>query len=192
MNKKNKIKITIKKNYKEKMDTETEKTIKSAQSTEPKEEDYSWAEENDSLLINGYKRFPFEEWGKIIEKLNLTNKLLDYKKIYQETCCKVLVEDVFKNEKFMPENNSDNIDIFPNFLKEKNILYKEFLFSSIRPDFIISDIPKGNFIAIFDLKDYMFKYDKNYNKFDNIETINIIGELKVNPDNIKIDEKNDI
>ena len=62
MNKKNKIKITIKKNYKEKMDTETEKTIKSAQSTEPKEEDYSWAEENDSLLINGYKRFPFEEW----------------------------------------------------------------------------------------------------------------------------------
>ena len=192
MKKKNKIKIkiAIKKNYKENMETETEKTLKSAPSNDPKEEDYSWVEENDTNLINNYKRFPFEEWEKIIEKLGLANKITDNKKMYQETCCKVLEEDVFKNEKFMPENNPDNIDIFPNFLNEKNIIYKEFLFSSIKPDFIVNGIPKENFIAIFDMRDYMFKYDKEYNVFNNIDTINIIGELKVNPDNIKIDQKN--
>ena len=192
MKKKKKIKITIKKNYKNKMETETEteRTLKSAPSTEPKEEDFSWAEENDTILINEYKRFPFEEWRKIIENLDLTNKIFDNKKIYQETCCKILEEDVFKNEKFLSENNYDNIDIFPTFIKEKNIIYKEYLFSSIKPDFIINGIPKENFMAIFNMKDYMFKYDKKYNIFDKIKTINIIGEVKMNPDHIRIDQKN--
>ena len=40
------------------------------------------------------------------------------------------------------------------------------------------------------MKDFMFKYDKNFNKLDNIEKINIIGELKLNPDNIKNEQKN--
>ena len=121
------LKLRIKKEYKEKMDTDTEKTSKSVTSNEPKEEDFSWATENDLNLIEQYKRFPFEEWKKIIEKLNLNDILNDNKKIYQETCCKILEEHIFKNEKFLPENNIQNIDIFPNFLKEKKIAYNEFL-----------------------------------------------------------------
>ena len=184
------LKLRIKKEYKEKMDTDTEKTSKSVTSNEPKEEDFSWATENDLNLIEQYKRFPFEEWKKIIEKLNLNDILYDNKKIYQETCCKILEEHIFKNEKFLPENNNQNIDIFPNFLKEKKITYNDFLFSSIKPDFIIRSIPKANFIKIFNMQDYMFKYDENFNNLDNIDTINIIGELKLNSDNIKTDQKN--
>ena len=180
------LKLRIKKEYKEKMDTDTEKTSKSVTSNEPKEEDFSWATENDLNLIEQYKRFPFEEWKKIIEKLNLNDILYDNKKIYQETCCKILEEHIFKNEKFLPENNNQNIDIFPNFLKEKKITYNNFLFSSIKPDFIIRSIPKANFIKIFNMQDYMFKYDENFNNLDNIDTINIIGELKLNSDNIKM------
>ena len=36
----------------------------------------------------------------------------------------------------------------------------------------------------------MFKYDINYNSLENIDKINIIGEIKLNPDNIKKDQKN--
>ena len=191
MNKKNKIKIKIKKDYKEKiMDTETEKTSKSVSSADPKDEDYSWTKENDSNLINQFKRFPFEKWAKIIEKLDLKKIIFDPKKMYQETCCKVLEEDVFNNEKFLSEINIHNIDIFPNFLKEKQIVYKDSLFSAIKPDFIVNGISKAKFINIFNMKDFMFKYDKNFNKLDNIEKINIIGELKLNPDNIKNEQKN--
>ena len=194
MNRKKKIKIKIKinKNYKENMETDTEKTennSKTTASTEPKEEDFSWAKESNSDLIKEYIKYPFDEWKTIIDKLNLNDIIFDKKSMYQETCCKVLKECVFKGEHFLAENNLKNIDIFPTFLNEKKIKNNTILFDKIKPDFIISSISKPNFIKIFDFQDFMFKYDQNYNNLENIDIINIIGELKINPDHIKKDQK---
>ena len=60
--------------------------------------------------------------GKNNCKLDLKNLIFEPKKRYHETYCKVLEEDVFNNEKFKSENNIHNIDIFQNFLKEKQIV----------------------------------------------------------------------
>ena len=193
MNRKKKIKIKINKNYKENMETDTEKTennSKTTASTEPKEEDFSWAKESNSDLIKEYIKYPFDEWKTIIDKLNLNDIIFNKKLMYQETCCKVLKECVFKGEHFLAENNLKNIDIFPTFLNEKKIKNNKILFDKIKPDFIISSISKPNFIKIFDFQDFMFKYDKIYNNLENIDIINIIGELKINPDHIKKDQKN--
>ena len=190
--KKIKIKIKINKNYKENMETDTEKTennSKTTASTEPKEEDFSWAKESNSDLIKEYIKYPFDEWKTIIDKLNLNDIIFNKKLMYQETCCKVLKECVFKGEHFLAENNLKNIDIFPTFLNEKKIKNNTILFDKIKPDFIISSISKPNFIKIFDFQDFMFKYDQNYNNLENIDIINIIGELKINPDHIKKDQK---
>ena len=171
------------------MDTETEKTEKSLASNDPKEEDYSWTKEN-SALIKQYIRFPFIEWNRIIIESGLDTTYYDEKKSYHDFSYIILKEDVFKGQEFYSENNEKKTDIFQAFLAEKKINYNKFLFNAIKPDFIIPNISKVDFVKIFNFRDFMFKYDNNYNSLENIEIINIIGELKLNPDNIKNDQKN--
>lgn len=193
-----KIELKIKKQYKEKMENEDEKTITTTEGYEKiqkkeesnEEEDFSWIKEKNSDLINQYLKFPFEDWKKIIVEMNLKSIIFDKTKIYQESCCKVLENDIFKNEKFLAENNIAHIDIFPHLLKERGIPYNKFLFDTIKPDFIVLNVTKDNFLKIFNFRDYMFRYDSSYNNLQNIESINIIGELKTNIDNIKNDQKN--
>lgn len=190
MNKKKRLKIIIKKEYKEKMNTEEEKANQSTPSNDPKSEDFSWTEEKNYELIHQYLQFPFEEWHKIIDDFNLKNIIFDQTKMYQEVSCLILEKNVFNKVKFYSENNKKMQDIFPTCLKELGIPNNRYLFEKIKPDFMVINISKEDFIKIINFRNYMFKYDANYNKIDNIERINIIGEIKLNPDNIKIEQKN--
>ena len=196
MNKKNKIKIKINKKYQEKMENEsskaidTDKTEISTLSNNPKQEDFSWSKgkDKDNNLIKNYKRFPFEEW---LSNSGINSIIFNPKKIYQDSSNIILQNDIFKDQQYYSEYNSKKEDIFPTFLKKKGIKYNKFIFDSIKPDFIVSDISKPDFIKIFNIRDYMFKYDQIYNKLgDHIDKINIIGEFKLDPDHIKSDQKN--
>jgi len=189
MNNKKITKIKIKKVYKEIMDTDTEKTRKSLSSNEPKEEDYSWTKENEDLMKQ-YIRFPFIEWNRIITESGLEKEFYDEKKSYHDFSYVILKEEIFKGQKFHSQDNIKKTDILQAFLAEKKIDYNKNLFSSIKPDFIISSLSKSDFLKIFNLRDSMFKYDTNYNSLENIDKINIIVEIELNPDNIKQDQQN--
>ena len=142
---------------------------------EVKEEDYSWIQEDDDNLKEKFIKFPIDRWNVIIS--NYKSSLIDdTQNPYQVIVNKILKEDIFKNLNFKEENNIYNL--LYNFEEYDG---KNF---DIKPDFVISQIPKNIFLNIMKENNYMFRYDINYNKLDQYDYINILGEVKVNPDQI--------
>ena len=142
---------------------------------EVKEEDYSWIQEDDDNLKEKFIKFPIGRWNEIIS--NYKSSLIDdTQNPYQVIVNKILKEDIFKNLNFKEENNIYNL--LYNFEEYDG---KNF---DIKPDFVISQIPKNIFLNIMKENNYMFRYDINYNKLDQYDYINILGEVKVNPDQI--------
>jgi len=179
--------IKIHKTYQEKM-TESEEEILAYSSGEQKEEEYSWTKDltkKGLLLKKYYLKYPFMDWDKIIkEKLDLKN--YDQNDIYQETVNIILEVEVFKTEDFKGEIRGKNL--FKEFMEKLNINKKEIIElepEKIKPDFYVVNITKESFKSIITNQYYMFRYDKKFNKIGkDITHINIIGEIKTNPDGI--------
>lgn len=140
-----------------------------------KEEDFSWIKNSEDELKQKYMKFPLNKWRDIVKEIDL-NKV-EYKSSAYQTMANVILEkDIFKNQVFKEEDNIYNLlSLFPEVESKKY---------NIKPDFIIVNIPKNIFTDIISQREYMLTFDKNFNKFENIEYINIIGESKVNHDRI--------
>lgn len=182
--------IKINKIYNEMTESEEEELL-SFSSGEQKEEEYSWTTnlaKKGKILKKNYLQYPFVNWNKIIkDKCDLKN--YDKNTIYQETVNLILKEDVFKNETFKEEARGKNL--FEEFLENLNQSTKETIKTieleteKIKLDFYVLNMTKESFKSIITDKCFMFRYDKNYNKLEqNITNINIIGEIKTNPDGI--------
>ena len=144
-----------------------------------KEEDFSWIHDDDEELKKKYMLFPLSDWKNIIKKFDFQK--IEYKaNAYQDLVNMIVQNDIFKNQQVKGEDNIYNLlDIFDTTGCETE---------GIKPDFIISTVPVETFLEIIKERNYMLRYDENFNKFDNIEFINIIGESKVNPE--RINDKN--
>ena len=98
---------------------------------------------------------------------------------YQEVVNTLLVEDIFKNEKFFKEKTSGPNILIHNFINI-NENPDEAVFSDLKPDFVIKNISSENLLKIIKKRSYMFRYDAAFNKLENFKFINIIGEIKTN------------
>ena len=70
-----------------------------------------------------------------------------------------------------------------NFINRKD--KKEKLFSDMKPDFIINNISKDNLVQIMKDREYMFRYDADFNNLENINFIFIFEKIKTNYDQYK-------
>ena len=193
--------IKTKKIFKEKM-SEEEKPIFSIEeqpkissgTEEPKEEDYQWASQNNKeseILKQLYIQSDFKKWNEIIKALNISE--YDIKYAYQMTTNEILEKDIFANEKFIKEGSED---IFEILLKENKIDIGKIedkdlkhTIKKISPDFVVINLSKNKFIEIFSKK-FMYRFDPSFiNLNDNIQSINLIGEIKNTPNSINIEQK---
>ena len=180
--KKKRFNIKINKIYKEEMKGTA------SEGGEPINEKYDWIDSiNYKKTQKNFIRYPFDKWKKIIEEENISK--YNITKIYQKVVNTILKKDVFVGENFTEENEYN--DIFGEFLKSEKIEINEkdnvFLFENkqkISPDFIVKNIDKNKFIQIIKQRDYMFNpSDMFYHIPENIKFINVIGEIKLNPNN---------
>ena len=150
-------------------------------------EEFNWTDEETN---KEYIKFPLKKWHDIVyEYQNYTSTYfaLDHGNIYKNTVNKILKEDVFKGEKFYEENPnhvilsedkeiSDYINNeFPKILEDKLGKNKN---KWIKPDFIVWNINKKKFFEIIEERKYMM-YFNEFNIPEDIDTINIIGEIKI-------------
>jgi hypothetical protein len=145
--------------------------------------------ENNKEINEQYIKYPLKTWNEIVYKYK--NQAKKFSKInegnmYKETVNLILKKDVFKGENFLEENNNYHI-----IAEDKNInefLTKEFLKilktnlqenkdSFIYPDFLVFDIKKDKFLEIIKKRNYMMNF--NWNIPEEVETINILGEIKI-------------
>ena len=189
----NKVSLKINKIYKELMDEEDERAIfqESLESGEPVSENFNWINNNNkSILKKYYCKYPFPIWKKIIADLKLES--IDPKTIYEKIVNIILQKEVFNNYKFIPKE--DGKQIFNQYLEDKKIEVKDQQIknnlSKIIPDFLVIDIPKEKFITIMKDRCYMFRYGNILDKINEITKINLIGEIKLNPESIKKEQKN--
>ena len=161
-----------------------EKTL-SENSVTTTEEDFSWAINNGNENIkNLYVLFPFEEW-KIKLNADFNEKNIIEGPRYQEDVCKIFKEYIFKNEKFISEKLDK--EIFKDYTddnKELSSLNKE-----IHPDFIVDKMDKKKFLELFEKRNYMFRKSKHFNIPEEYKNVIIIGEIKQNPDLMKVKKK---
>ena len=150
-------------------------------------EDYEWS---DKEINEKFLQFPLKKWYYIISDLIYTinvkkqNYVINEGGLYKNSVNKILKEDVFKGEKFEEENKNiliisgkkERKEFFKNefskFLKNKN---KN---NWILPDFLVFNIERKKFLNIIKERDYMM-YLKGKNIPDNIEKVNILGEIKI-------------
>ena len=139
--KKPKIRISIKKKYKEIME-DGNKSMSDI-SSDLNEEDFSWVEkEGNEGIKQLYTEFPFQEWSDFL-KCDFSKENIIEGPEYQEKVCNIFENFIFKSEKFQKEEH--NCNIFQNYLN------KELKISSskkLQSDFIIINIRKENFLEI--------------------------------------------
>jgi hypothetical protein len=190
----NKVSIKINKNYKESMNDEDEELLskESLESGEPVIENFNWAENNYNKMKKYYVKYPFPDWKKIVKELNLKLESIDEKSIYEKVVNAVLEKEVFKEFGFVKKE--DGKLIFKDYLNEKKIEIKnrkiKESISKISPDFLVKDIQKEKFLKMMEQRCYMFRYRQVLEKInEKITKINLIGEIKLNPSNIKKDQR---
>ena len=149
--------------------------IPEKKANEPKGEDFAWTKENDISLKRKYISFPLDNWKNIMS--TKLGNLYEYN--YQEVVNTLLVEDIFKNEKFFKEKTSGPNILIHNFINI-NENPDEAVFSDLKPDFVIKNISSENLLKIIKKRSYMFRYDAAFNKLEKFKFINIIGEIKTN------------
>ena len=88
--------------------------------------------------------YSIDKWEKYIEDISKKKKFLKEGPFYQQVVCRILKNEVFKNEEFIPEERE--YDIFEEFTDELNIKTEE----KIEPDFIVKKITKENFGKIIE------------------------------------------
>ena len=171
---KKRIKIKVNKIYKENM-SQNEK----GNSSEPKEEDFDWIKENNLDIKKKYLNFPLEKWRGLVKK-NLGDRNKDYQSIVNI----ILKKDIFKNEnkkeKFFAEVDEKNNNLITLFYDDINEYRKDN--PNINPDFIVKNLEVKHFLDLIKNRKYMFRYDTDFIKLENYDYINIIGEIKINPD----------
>ena len=171
---KKRIKIKVTKIYKENI-SQDEK----GNSSEPKEEDFDWIKENNLDIKKKYLNFPLEKWRGLVKK-NLGDRNKDYQSIVNI----ILKKDIFKNEnkkeKFFAEVDEKNNNLITLFYDDINEYRKDN--PNINPDFIVKNLEVKHFLDLIKNRKYMFRYDTDFIKLENYDYINIIGEIKINPD----------
>ena len=148
-------------------------------------EQFNWTDEETN---NEYINFPLQKWHIIVSEYIDMSKdfVVNDRNIYKNTVNKILKEDVFKGEEFYEENKNYLIlstdkeitdyinNDFPTILEDKLGEYKN---KWIEPNFVVFNINKEKLFKIIDERKYMMYFNK-FNIPDNIDTINIIGEIK--------------
>ena len=96
----------------------------------------------------------------------------------------ILKKDIFKNEnkkeKFFAEVDEKNNNLITLFYDDINEYRKDN--PNINPDFIVKNLEVKHFLDLIKNRKYMFRYDIDFIKLENYDYINIIGEIKINPD----------
>ena len=173
---KKRIKIKINKIYKENMSQDEQ-----GYSSEPKEEDFSWTKENNLELKKKYINLPFDKW---IELINKHKKSKDCS--YQEMVNVILKYYIFteevKQKKFLAEKKDKKNNITASLYEDLNEYIKDN--PNIIPDFIVKNIESTKLLDIIQKGKDMFRYDSNFIKLEKYNSINIVGEIKTNPDSI--------
>ena len=171
---KKRIKIKINKIYKEIISQDEQ-----GNSNEPKEEDFSWTKENNLDLKKKYINLPLDNWEELINK---HIKPKDYS--YLELVNVILKYNIFKGEdeqkKFRAEKKCKNNHIIALLYEDINDFINDN--PNIVPDFIVRNIESTKLLDIINNRKDMFRYDSKFNKFENYNSINIVGEIKINPD----------
>lgn len=162
-------------------------------SNEPKEEDLSWQNEEDSseLLIK-YSQYPLTKWAEIIKELDLSN--CDEKKKYQISVNRILEKEIFISEQFKKDEENAFLELLNNKkVKKENIKETDLRenLGKITPDFMVLNIEKDNFSNFIKSRQYMVRYDEESNELKKtVKFINLIGEIKNNPNKIRPAQKN--
>ena len=150
-------------------------------SNEPKEEDFSWTKENNLDLKKKYLNLPLDIWKELINK-HIKSKDCSY----QEMVNVILKYNIFKLEdeqkKFRAEINGTNNTLIASFYKDINDYINDN--PNIVPDFIVKNIESTKLLDIINNRKDMFRYDSNFIKLEKYNSINIVGEIKTNPDSI--------
>ena len=181
-NKKPKIRISIKKKYKEIME-DGNKSMSDI-SSDLNEEDFSWVEKEVNEGIKKlYTEFPFQEWSDFL-KCDFSKENIIEGPEYQEKVCNIFENFIFKSEKFQKEEH--NCNIFQNYLNKE---LKTLSIKKLQPDFIIINIRKENFLEIIEKNKCMFRKWKNFQIPEEFKYVTVFGEIKKNPKLIKTKKK---
>ncbi len=181
-NKKPKIRISIKKKYKEIME-DGNKSMSDI-SSDLNEEDFSWVEkEGNEGIKKLYTEFPFQEWSDFL-KCDFSKENIIEGPEYQEKVCNIFENFIFKSEKFQKEEH--NCNIFQNYLNKE---LKTLSIKKLQPDFIIINIRKENFLEIIEKNKCMFRKWKNFQIPEEFKYVTVFGEIKKNPKLIKTKKK---
>ena len=147
-------------------------------------EDFDWTDEETK---NEYMNFPLRKWYDIVIKYIYIsiNYVVRHENIYKNSVNKILKYDVFKGEEFKEDSKIALIitedDEVRDFIKyEFSEIVKANLGEKvnkwIQPNFIVWNINKKRLFEILEERKYMM-YFNGVNIPDNIDTVNIIGEL---------------
>ena len=181
-NKKPKIRISIKKKFKEIME-DANKSM-SDNSSDLNEEDFSWVEkEGNEEIKKLYTEFPFKEWSDFL-KCDFSEENIKEGPTYQDKVCNIFENFIFKNEKFQKEEN--NYNIFQSYLNDELKISSS---KKLQPDFIIKSIKKEKFLEIIEKNKCMFRKLENLRIPEDFEYVTVLGEIKINPKLIEIYKK---
>ena len=123
----------------------------------------------------------FHEFADILD-LNLEEIKTELIKFIKER------KEKERKEKGTKEKNDTKETIEKNDTKETT---ENTDIENIKPDFIVTNIEKNTFINLIQNRRYMFRSGIDLNSFvENILYINIIGEIKTNPDNLDKKQRN--
>ena len=147
-----------------------------------KNENFSWATESGNDLVKySYLHYPFYKWKKILQ-INYSSKNSDEGKIYQQNIYKILKEDIFKDEEFV--NEEDYSNYFKEFIDNDKTID-----ITMKPDFLIKNISIKKFKNVLKNNKYMFRTSSNFCIPSEYDKITIIGEIKINPEEIQKKQK---
>ena len=181
-NKKPKIRISIKKKFKEIME-DANKSM-SDNSSDLNEEDFSWVEkEGNEEIKKLYTEFPFKEWSDFL-KCDFSEENIKEGPTYQDKVCNIFENFIFKNEKFQKEEN--NYNIFQSYLNDELKISSS---KKLQPDFIIKSIKKEKFLEIIEKNKCMFRKLENLRIPEDFDYVTVLGEIKINPKLIEINKK---
>ena len=93
----------------------------------------------------------------------------------------IFTEEV-KQKKFLAEKKDKKNNITASLYEDINEYLKDD--PNIIPDFIVKNIESTKLLDIIQKGKDMFRYDSNFIKLEKYNSINIVGEIKTNPDSI--------
>ena len=147
-----------------------------------KKDNFSWATKSGNDLIKySYLHYPFYKWKKILQ-VDYSSKNSDEDKIYQQNIYKILKEDIFKDEEFV--NKEDYSNYFKEFIDNDKTID-----ITMKPDFLIKNISIKKFKNVLKNNKYMFRTSSNFCIPSEYDKITIIGEIKINPEEIQKKQK---